>query len=146
MADSDVGWGFAVLGIVLLVAHGPSSPGTATSTGPASSGVPASTQIGSEIGRTVSMNSVRVDAVPADEGFWVDSDTGRVWVQIETSTESPYTVRAGERVSFTGTVVPNGSNFPTVIGLTAAEGAVDLRAQGAHISIGVNALKFVTGP
>ena len=47
-----------------------------------------------------------MQSVPADEGFWVTADGGdRVWVQIETTGESPFVVEPGTRVSFTGTVV-----------------------------------------
>ena len=82
--------------------------------------------------------------MPADEGFWVNSDHGRVWVQIATVSESPYDVDAGDTVSFTGQVVAHNQNFPARVGVTSAEGAADLTTAGAHVAIKVNALAFTS--
>jgi hypothetical protein len=102
----------------------------------------ASTVINQQVGQRVTMSRVQVQSVPADEGFWVDSDHGRVWVQIDTRRESPYTVSRGEVVSFTGTVVAHGQDYPAQVGVTGSEGAAALAAQGAHIRIPVNGIAF----
>jgi hypothetical protein len=95
-----------------------------------------------QIGQHVTMSGLQVASVPADEGFWVDSDGGRMWVQIATPLESPYVVRPGDTVSFTGDVVAHGTNFPAEVGVTSAEGASTLAAQSAHVSIAVNAISI----
>jgi hypothetical protein len=102
----------------------------------------ASTVLSQQVGQRVSMSRVQVASVPADEGFWVDSDHGRVWVQIDTRGESPYTVSRGEVVSFTGIVVAHGQDYPAQVGVTRSEGAAALAAQGAHIRIPVNGIVF----
>ncbi len=102
----------------------------------------ASTAINQQVGQRVTMSSVQVQSVPADEGFWVDSDHGQVWVQIDTRRESPYTVSRGERVSFTGSVVSHGGDFPARVGVTGSEGAAALASQGAHITVPVNGIAF----
>ena len=72
------------------------------------------------VGRTV-----RVQSVPADEGFWVGaSETDRLWVQLTgTRGESDYTVKQGDTVDFTGTVTRAADGFAAKAGVTAAEGA-----------------------
>ena len=133
MADSDGLWALAAVGLALVAAQG--SLGTADA-------APVATVLTQQIGQQVSMNRMHVAEVPADEGFWVDSDHGRMWVQIDTVPESPYDVDADDVVSFSGVVVAHDSNFPTQVGVTSAEGAADLAAAGAHIVIPVNALTF----
>lgn len=95
-----------------------------------------------QIGQPITMNGLYVDSVPADEGFWVDSDHGRMWVQIDTPYESPYEVDPGDVVNISGTVVRNDQSFPVQVGVTSDEGAADLAAAGAHISIPVHNLTF----
>jgi hypothetical protein len=104
--------------------------------------VPVSMVLSQQVGEPVSMYQAQVLMVPADEGFWVTGDHGRMWVQIETATESPYTVRSGDLVSFTGRVVANDTAFAGRVGVTTAEGGNDLGAQRAHIEIPVDALTF----
>src|SRR3712207_5514291 len=36
------------------------------------------------VGRRVRVDDAEVERVPADEGFWLDTGTGLVWVQLET--------------------------------------------------------------
>lgn len=123
----------AAVAVGLLAARGSfASADTGTDT--------VSTVINQQVGQRVTMSRVAVRSVPADEGFWVDSDHGRVWVQIDTRRESPYTVRSGQTVSFSGTVVAHGPGFPVQVGVTRSEGSSELAAQGAHISIPVSAL------
>lgn len=89
-----------------------------------------------DVGRAAVARDVRVQSVPADEGFWVGAGPGqRVWVQLRTSAESRVRVRPGERASFTGIVVRVTAGMPADVGLTAAEGAAELRAQGAYLLV-----------
>ena len=84
---------------------------------------------------------VRVQSVPADEGFWVGtSDKDRVWVQLTGTSESGYTVKAGDVVTFTGQVTANTADFPAKVGVEAAEGADQLTTQGVHILVQRNKL------
>ncbi len=80
--------------------------------------------------------SVRVESVPADEGFWVGtSDTDRVYIQLTGTSESGFTVKPGDIVTFTGQVAANGADFPAKEGVEAAEGADLLTAQAVHIQV-----------
>ncbi len=81
--------------------------------------------------------AVRVQSVPADEGFWVGtSPTDRIWVQLTgTRGESDYKVREGDTVDFTGTVTQAPDGFATDAGVTAAEGADQLTRQGHYIAV-----------
>ena len=47
----------------------------------------------------------------ADEGFWVEKDGRTAWIQILTSTESPYTVLPGQIVTLSGSVYPHDPRF-----------------------------------
>ena len=79
---------------------------------------------------------VRVQAVPADEGFWVAGDGGRrVWVQLVGQGESAASVRAGDRVSFEGRAVPVPAGFASRAGVTAAEGAAELERAGVLVEV-----------
>ena len=86
--------------------------------------------------------AVEVQSVPADEGFWVGSSpSDRVWVQLTGKAgESPYTVKKGDLVSFTGTVAKNTAGFAKAAGVTDAEGKKLLTAQGQHITVAKSAL------
>jgi hypothetical protein len=80
---------------------------------------------------------VRVQAVDANEGFWVGtSSRNRVWVQLTgPPPESPYSIRVGDLLSFVGTVRPNGAGFARRIGVNRAEGEAMLNAQGQHLDV-----------
>lgn len=95
-------------------------------------------------GQTVTATGVLVQSVVADEGFWVGRDaTDRVWVQLRISTaESRDQVRAGDQVSFRGTVVASPPGFAQRVGVTAAEGAAQLTRQGAYISTNGDVLRL----
>jgi hypothetical protein len=135
MPSSGGWWALAALGLALVAAQ---------SSVAAADTMPVSGVLRQQVGQTVTMTGMHVSSVPADEGFWVDSDHGRMWVQIETVTESPYDVDSGDTVSFRGRVVANGPDFPAQVGVTGGEGSTDLAGAGAHISIPVDALTFVS--
>ena len=87
-------------------------------------------------GRDVRGRDLSVQAVPADEGFWVGpGPDGRMWVQLPGGGESGSRVAVGERVSFRGTMVDHGRRFPERIGVRGPEGAGQLRSQGVHIEV-----------
>jgi hypothetical protein len=96
-------------------------------------------------GLWVSATAVQVYSVPADEGFWVEVGTDLVWVQLLTDGESPYTVQPGQTVSFDGTVVAHGPAFPATVGATEQPDADRLVAQGAHVAVEENDLRFGVG-
>ena len=91
--------------------------------------------LGQVSGQQVTGSALQVLSVPADEGFWVgSSDAQRVWVQLTGAAgESPYQVRQGDRVDFTGTVVAHDGGFPAAVGVDDAEGAAQLAAQAQHV-------------
>ena len=81
-------------------------------------------------------DGVVVQAVPADEGFWVASGAGpRVWVQLVGDGESAAAVRAGDRVSFEGRAVPVPAGFAARVGVTPAEGAGELERAGVLVEV-----------
>jgi hypothetical protein len=86
-------------------------------------------------GSTVTADSVPVESVPADEGFWIGSGTDRVWVELVVQPgESPYTVRAGDLVTFTGRMVAHEDTFGPSLAVTGDD-AAQLARQGAHIEV-----------
>jgi hypothetical protein len=91
--------------------------------------------LGQVTGQQVTGTAVQVLSVPADEGFWVgSSDAQRVWVQLAGAAgESPYQVRQGDRVDFTGTVTAHDAQFPATVGVDDAEGGAQLATQGQHV-------------
>jgi hypothetical protein len=138
MADSSGLWAVLAIGVALVAAQNAGGIGSADA-------APVSMVLAVQVGQPVTMNRMYVASVPADEGFWVDSDHGRMWVQIATTRESPYDVDAGDTVSFSGEVVAHNQDFPAQVGVTGGEGAADLAAARAHITIPLNGLAFV-GP
>ena len=79
---------------------------------------------------------VVVESVPADEGFWVGpGPRQRVWVQLVGGGESPVQVRPGDEVSFDGRAVPLPSGHVQRVGLSADEGADELRDLGLHVEV-----------
>jgi hypothetical protein len=90
---------------------------------------------------------LRVTGVDADEGFWVEKDGRRAWVQLQTLTESPYTVRVGDTVSLTGRVLPHSPDFPSKIFFCPGRNAsaTELSRQPEHLAVLVDSLKFGTG-
>ncbi len=80
---------------------------------------------------------VRVQSVPADEGFWVGTSvSNRIWVQLTGDAgESAYQVKEGDTVDFTGVITSHDATFPTTVGVTRQEGADQLTQQGGHLSV-----------
>jgi RNA polymerase sigma factor (sigma-70 family) len=98
-------------------------------------------------GKDVQGRGVPVQTVAANEGFWIGTSArDRVWVQLTRTRESPFAVKAGQRVWFAGRMVANAPDFPNRVGVTAAEGASLLRQQGYHIEVQANRLRFSSPP
>lgn len=99
--------------------------------------------LNSYTGKEAVGRGVQVQSVPADEGFWVGSSaTDRLWVQLTGKAgESPYQVKVGDLVDFTGTITPAPAGFAAKTGLTAAEGAGQLTGQKQYISVNKSTLK-----
>lgn len=77
-----------------------------------------------------------VQAVPADEGFWVGDGPGRrLWVRLVGAGESAMDVRTGDRVSFAGRVVALPAGYLDRAGVTAVEGRAELRAMGVYVEV-----------
>lgn len=93
-------------------------------------------------GTDATATAIAVQSVPADEGFWVGSSAqDRVWIQLTGKAgESPFTVKQGDAVSFTGKVVKNAAGFAKSAGVTDAEGKTLLTAQGQHLTVAKSAL------
>jgi hypothetical protein len=103
-------------------------------------------RLAGQTGQDVTAESVPVESVPLDEGFWIGSSvTDRVYVQLEGATESGYTVGPGDRVSFTGRLVANPPGFVGATGLAPQAGADQLERQGAHVVVDQAALQVVAG-
>lgn len=97
------------------------------------------------VGKTVSARGVLVQSVPTDEGFWVgDSDTDRIWVQLNGDGESGYTVKQGDRIDFTGRMIAHDPAFAGQVGVDAAEGADQLTQEAAHIAVDKSAVALHT--
>lgn len=94
------------------------------------------------IGRGVSADGAEVESVPADEGFWVEAGGGsRVWVQVATTGESPFTVEPGSRVTFIGQVVAHGADFAGNPDFPQAD-VEDLLDTDAHVEVDVDDLRL----
>jgi hypothetical protein len=79
---------------------------------------------------------MRVASVPADEGVWVIAgDSDRTWVLLSGAGESPFCVRAGQRLDFVGRVIGRDERFVGRVGLSAREGAAELRRDGYHVEV-----------
>jgi hypothetical protein len=89
-------------------------------------------------GQAVEGRGVTVQSVVADEGFWVgSSEQSRAFVFLTPQArmragESPFQVRAGQRVDLTGVVKPVPADI-TPFGVDRIEGADQLRAQGYYV-------------
>ncbi|OXM56128.1 hypothetical protein CFP71_14975 [Amycolatopsis thailandensis] len=88
------------------------------------------------VGKPVSGTAVAVQSVPGPEGFWIGESAGqRMWVKLLPAGESPAGFRAGQLLDLDGVVVANGDDFAAQEGVNAANGAVQLDAQKAHIEL-----------
>ena len=95
------------------------------------------------LGRSVVADGAEVESVPADEGFWVRDHSERAWVQLMTAGESPFVVRPGQRVSFTGLVVAHGPDFAIPAEFPAADARALIDA-GAHVEVPVRDVRVWT--
>jgi len=87
-----------------------------------------------ESGTELKACTVKIIAVPADEGFWISIGTGaRAWVHLVRPGESNKDLDRGERVSFEGRVIAHGEEFASAIGVKRHEGGGELSRQGMHI-------------
>lgn len=100
--------------------------------------VPPREELASLTGNEVVGRGAPVQAVVADEGFWVGtSATDRIFVFLTpaargTAGESPFTVQPGQRADLTGTLRAL-SGEPNSLGVDDAEGASTLRSQGHYV-------------
>jgi hypothetical protein len=94
------------------------------------------------VGSTVVADATDVQGVPGDEGFWVDTGGESAWVQLSTAGESPFEVRGGQRVSFTGEVVAHGPDFAQRPEFSENDAEALVEA-GAHIEVDVGDLRIV---
>jgi hypothetical protein len=99
------------------------------------------------VGRRVSAFGLEVVTVDADEGFWVASGTHKAWVQLQTAVESPYSVRPGDLISFSGRVLPHDPDFPSQLYFCPDRqvSAGELARAPTHMAVRVDALSFGVG-
>ncbi len=99
------------------------------------------------VGRRVQAFGLQVMTVDADEGFWVSKDGRTAWIQLETYTESPYTVKSGDVVSLNGTVLPHDDRFPSRLYFCADRqaSASRLAQVPTHLAVRGDSLKFGIG-
>ena len=92
-------------------------------------------------GRLVEANTVEVQSVVSDEGFWIGRSAGqRVFVRLLASGESRPNVTAAARVSFIGVMRRNPPEASS-LGVTGAEGAKLLDLERYHIQVPVETLR-----
>jgi RNA polymerase sigma factor (sigma-70 family) len=98
--------------------------------------VPGREVLARHAGQRVRGSHVPTRGVYADEGFWAGTGAGdQLWVQLVGRGESPFQVRAGQRASFTGRLVPNPPGFARRVGMVPAEGTALAGRQGYHIEV-----------
>jgi RNA polymerase sigma factor (sigma-70 family) len=98
--------------------------------------VPGREVLARHAGQQVRGVHVPTRGVYADEGFWAGTGDGdQLWVQLLGRGESPFRVRAGQRASFTGRLVPNPPGFVRRVGMLPSEGAALAGRQGYHIEV-----------
>jgi RNA polymerase sigma factor (sigma-70 family) len=87
------------------------------------------------IGRSVVANAVVVQSVATHNGFWVGPNPRqRVWVEL-IGPLRPLQLSVGDHVSFVAPLVSQVGTYPVSAGVDPANGAAQLSAQGAHISV-----------
>ena len=131
-------------------APAPANTGTGTGTASVTAGgkallpLPAA-GLASFSGQAAEGKGVNVESVVADEGFWIgDSPSSRIFVFLSDEAknaqgESPFQVKAGQRVDFTGTVKPLPNDL-TPFGVDKSEGSDQLRQQGQYVELRTVAL------
>ena len=91
-------------------------------------------------GQAVEGKAATVESVVADEGFWVGTDpNNRIFVFLTDEAkaaqgESPFQVKAGQRVDFAGTMQPVPQDL-TPFGVDRSEGSEQLRQQGHYVEL-----------
>lgn len=95
-------------------------------------------RIGSLVGQVAVGRGVLVQEVVSDEGFWVGASSDeRVFVHLTEAVrggaESPFRVRAGERIDVNGTVSRPAAGAGA-LGVTGAKGADQLEGQAAYVA------------
>ncbi len=86
------------------------------------------------VGQPVRARAALVLAVPADEGAWIGTNnTARIWVQFHGRGESPFVLRPGQHLTFTGRLVRNTPDFVVHARIPEPDRSAVL-TQGAHIS------------
>jgi hypothetical protein len=101
----------------------------------------------SHVGRRVMAAGLLVTSVDADEGFWVEQGGRSAWVQLDSAGESPYTIRPGDVVTLTGTVMSHDARFPAGLYFCPDRqaSAGRLAQEPTHLAVGVDSLTFGTG-
>ncbi len=100
--------------------------------------------IRSMIGEPADASGAVVVAAVTRNGFWIGSARARIWVQL-VGPLRPLRIRAGDRVSFSGTVVGNSSSFAVQADLTSRGDLELLARQGAHVAVSTTRIS-VTNP
>jgi hypothetical protein len=85
------------------------------------------------VGRTANASGATVVDAVTRNGFWIGSSRGRIWVEL-VGPLRPLSVRAGDRVWFSGSLVGNSASDPALAGLTGGDAAL-LARQGAHLAV-----------
>jgi hypothetical protein len=119
-------------------------PGTVTAGGTNLLGAATAADLGTQDGQEAVGRTVKVQSVPADEGFWVGTnEQDRLWVQLTgVRGESDYKVKQDDAIDFSGTVTKAASGFASKAGVTAAEGADQLTEQGYYVSVPASSVKL----
>ena len=87
-------------------------------------------------GQAVRAHQVKVHAAPGDTGFWVGgSAADRIWVDVDTGRPLSRRVTAGQRVSFAGTLAPNGPEVLNEPGVGGPPDLDQLKSQGFHVHL-----------
>jgi RNA polymerase sigma factor (sigma-70 family) len=133
-----------VVAAVLVSSRGPAAPAAAPPSVPAArasgvwvADVPVLPRTGTPLptGPAVA-REVRVLSVPADEGFWVGSDTSdRLFVRLVGAGESRPTVAVGDVVSFSGRMLRPEPGLARALGVSAQEGAADLVRDDGYVAV-----------
>jgi RNA polymerase sigma factor (sigma-70 family) len=90
--------------------------------------------IRSMIGERAAASGAVVLTAVTRNGFWIGSAQGRIWVEL-VGPLRPLRIRAGDRVSFAGTMVGNSPSFPGQAGESSRSDAGLLARQGAHLAV-----------
>jgi RNA polymerase sigma factor (sigma-70 family) len=103
--------------------------------------VPGAASLHLLMGQRVIAAGVPVQSVVSHPGFWVGTSTGeRLYVHISDPERVVHPVRRGQRLRFSGRLAANAPAITTTDGVTPAEGAGLLTAEGIHIEVSAAAL------